>query len=131
MVGMLSTWGHRGEGPVTCIAVCECSMVITALWDMRALVRGRRVLWLLDNSASLHALIKGTSGNIHLSRAVELFYMFAYWFKVHVWFEFVDSESNYADGISRDWLGTPFASPFMSSPGSAKSKLGSGKNHCV
>ena len=70
MVGMLSTWGHRGEGPVTYIAVCECSMVITALWDMSALVKeGRRVLWLLDNSASLHALIKGTSGNIHLSRA--------------------------------------------------------------
>ena len=60
------------------------------------------MLWLLDNSASLHSLIKGTSGNIHLSRAVELFYMFAYWFKVHVWFEFVDSESNYADGISRN-----------------------------
>ena len=57
--------------------------------------------------------------------------MFVFWFKVHVWFEFVDSESNYADGISRDWLGTPFASPFMSSPGSAKSNLGSGKNYCV
>ena len=68
----------------------------------------RRVLWLLDNSASLHALIKGTSGNIHLSRAVELFYMCAYWFKVHVWFEFVDSESNYADGISRDLAGDTF-----------------------
>ena len=39
MVAMLSTWGHRGEGPVTYIVVCECSMVITALWDMRALVK--------------------------------------------------------------------------------------------
>ena len=30
------------------------------------------VLWLLDNSASLHALTKGTSGNIHLVE-IELF----------------------------------------------------------
>ena len=64
MVRVLDTWGHRGVGPVTCIAVCECSIIIctwlnTALWDIRALVRRRRVLWLLDNSASLHALIKG------------------------------------------------------------------------
>ena len=99
---MLSVWGHKGEGPVTCIAVCECSMVITTLWDLRNVVRGRRVLWLLDNSASLHSLIKGTSGNEPLGRAVELFHMFSYWFKVHVWFEFVDSDSNFADGISRD-----------------------------
>ena len=26
LVVMLSTWGHRGKGPVTYIAVCECSM---------------------------------------------------------------------------------------------------------
>ena len=57
---------------------------------------------LLDNSASLHALIKGTSGSEHLGRAVELFHMFSYWFEVHVWFEFVDSASNFSDGISRN-----------------------------
>ena len=77
-------------------------MAITTLWDMREVVRGQRVLWLLDNSASLHSLIKGTSSNPHLGRAVELYHMFCYWFQVDVWFEFVDSDSNYSDGISRD-----------------------------
>ena len=116
MVGMLDTWGYKGEGPVTCVAVCECSMVIIALWDLRLVAKGRRVLWVLDNSASSHALVKGTSSNVHLSRAVELFYMFAYWFKVHVWFEFVDSESNYVGGISRDLAEDAFCKSIQVQP---------------
>ena len=99
---VLEAWGQEPGQLVTCIAVCECSMAITTLWDMREVVRGQRVLWLLDNSASLHSLIKGTSSNPHLGRAVELYHMFCYWFQVDVWFEFVDSDSNYSDGISRD-----------------------------
>ena len=107
---ILETWGQVRGQPVTCIAVCECSMVITTLWDLRARVRGRRILWLLDNSASLHALVKGTSTNQFLSRAVELFHMFCFWFQVDVWFEFVDSESNFSDGISRELQNDPFCS---------------------
>ena len=77
-------------------------MIIVTLWTLRVKLRGRRILWLVDNSASLHALIKGTSSNPTLGRAVELYHMFCYWFQVTVWFEFVDSDSNFADGISRD-----------------------------
>ena len=40
---------------------------ITALWGMSALISGR-VSWLLDNSVSLHALIKGTSGTFICSQ---------------------------------------------------------------
>ena len=83
-------------------------MIITTLWDLRDRVRGRRILWLLDNSASLHALIKGASSNQYLGRAVELFHIFCYWFQVDVWFEFVDSGSNYSDGISHELHGEPF-----------------------
>jgi hypothetical protein len=91
-------------------------MVIATLWDLRATVRERRILWLLDNSASLHSLVKGTSGNEHLCRAVELFHMFCFWFKVHVWFEFVDSESNFSDGISRELGNDPFCAEMGVTP---------------
>ena len=36
-------------------------MIITTLWDLRDRVRGKAHLWLLDNSASLHARIRGSS----------------------------------------------------------------------
>ena len=38
-------------------------MITTTLWDLRDRVRGKAHLWLLDNSASLHARIRGTSSN--------------------------------------------------------------------
>ena len=43
LVGMLSTWGHRGKGPVTYIAVCECSMA-SLRYGTCVLGQGRRVL---------------------------------------------------------------------------------------
>ena len=58
---VLGTWGYQEGDLVTYIAVCECSMMITTLWDLRDRVRGKAHLWLLDNSASLHARIRGTS----------------------------------------------------------------------
>ena len=36
--------------------------------------------------------------------------MFCFWFQVDVWFEFVDSESNFSDGISRELQNDPFCS---------------------
>ena len=48
----LGTWGDQKGDSVTCIAVCKRSEIITTLWDLRNRVRGRRILLLLDNSAS-------------------------------------------------------------------------------
>ena len=30
--GELNTWGHRGRGPVTYIAVCDGNMITNTLW---------------------------------------------------------------------------------------------------
>ena len=49
---VLGTWGYQEGDSVTCIAVCERSEIITTLWDLKDRVRGRRILWLFDNSAS-------------------------------------------------------------------------------
>ena len=99
---ILPTWGFTGEGPHYCIAERERSMVIVTIWTLRHLVKGRRILWLLDSTVSLHALIKCTSTNPNVARSVEAFRIFCYFFHVEVWFEYVSSKSNYADGISRD-----------------------------
>ena len=45
---VLGTWGYQEGDPITCIASCECSMIIVTLWTLRETLRGRRILWLVD-----------------------------------------------------------------------------------
>ena len=90
------------QAGAACIAECECAMLLFTMWRMREILRGRRVLWMVDNSASLFGVIKGLSGNAINCRTIELIHFIMYHFNITVWWEFVDSESNYIDGISRD-----------------------------
>ena len=65
----------------------------------------------VDNGASLFGVIKGVSGNAVNCRTIELLHFVIYHFGVTVWWEFVDSDSNSSDGISRElevdaWSGT-------------------------
>ena len=52
--------------------------------------------------------MKGTSGQPILQRLVALFWILSYRFRVNVWVEYVDSHSNWSDGISRLFAADPF-----------------------
>ena len=65
-------------------------------------VQGCRILWLVDNSPSLHALVKGASGNQAMDRAIALTYIMCLISDCSIYFEYVDSFSNFSDGISRE-----------------------------
>ena len=52
--------------------------------------------------ASVFALTKGSSNNAILDRTVTAFHIICYFFRITVYFAYVDSESNYSDGISRE-----------------------------
>ena len=56
----------------------------------------------MDNSPSLHALVKGASGNKAMDRAVALVYIMCFILQCTTYFEYVDSDSNFSDGISRE-----------------------------
>jgi hypothetical protein len=47
------------------------------------------------------AFVKGASANEFLERIVGLCWMLAYHLDVRIWFEWVDSDSNWSDGVSR------------------------------
>ena len=76
-------------------------MVPITLLARSHMFRHRRVLWLLDNTSSLHALVKGTSGNTVQARTVALFHLLAYGLRCQVYFEYVQSKLNFSDDISR------------------------------
>ena len=62
----------------------------------------RDVIWFVDNTVALHSFVKGICTNAALSRVVEVFHILCYRLQCHVWFEYVASGDNWADGISRD-----------------------------
>ena len=64
-------------------------------------LRGRNVVWLIDNTSALYAAVKGSSRHPAVARAVAFASFAAFIWGFSIWYEFVDSEANWADGISR------------------------------
>ena len=71
------------------------------LAEGRLRLQHRRVLWFVDNTAALHCFIRGSSRNPAVARAVTSAHLHAYAWRFLIWFEFVESGSNWADDLSR------------------------------
>ena len=74
-----------------------------------ARLSGRNITWYADNTAALSAAVKGTSREQTNRRLIAYFWMVAFRLDIRVWFEFVESDSNWADGISREYGDDLFA----------------------
>ena len=96
---ILPIWGYGPEA--SCIAECEGAMVPITLLACSQMFKHRRVLWLVDNTSSLHALVKGNSSNAVQARTVAIFRLLAFELRCQVYFEYVPSKLNFADDISR------------------------------
>ena len=83
-------------------------MVLFTAWHLRKQFQGQQVFWIVDNSSSLFCLIKGASNNLILERIVACFHIVCFWFRITVYFEYVDSKSNFSDCISRKLDQDPF-----------------------
>ena len=83
------------------IARCECAVLpaaIHASWD---LFRGRDVIWMVDNTVALSSIVKGCSSDQYLEAIVAHFWISSWRLDARIWVEYIDSKSNWADGISR------------------------------
>ncbi len=83
------------------IAQCEAAIVLATMLSAKDQLAGRDVIWFVDNTAALHSLVKGSSSNAALDRTVQIVHLLAYEIRCRVWFEFISSEQNWADGVSR------------------------------
>ena len=84
-------------------------MVPLTLIQWPHVFRGRRTVWYVDNTSAMAAFVKGASRSLELERIVNLFWVLAYHLECVVWFEWVDSRSSWADGVSRRLGSDPFA----------------------
>ena len=96
----------EGQPP---IASCECAILPFVLLREGEALRGRDILWMVDNTAALGGAVKGTSGEATLEKLVALFWVLSYRFQCRIWLEYVDSKSNWSDGISREYGADSFA----------------------
>ena len=65
------------------------------------LVPGPKGHWFIDNSAALATFVKGRSNNTDQDRISSLFHLACAELRVTSWFEYVESDSNWSDNISR------------------------------
>ena len=84
-----------------CIMEVEAMPVVTVVLEMCELFRGRDVIWYIDNVAALSAFVKGGSEAEDLDRAAAVLSLAAARLQARFWFEYIQSESNWADELSR------------------------------
>ena len=84
------------------IAALEALAILNATLHCLPQLRNRSIIWFCDNQAVVYALIKGTSSSSDLSHIVALIHLLWTAFNIKVWVEYVDSDSNPSDGLSRE-----------------------------
>ena len=99
-----------------CIAQLELLMVFQAVVTFPDEFRHASGVWYIDNFASLMALIKGRSDNLDLDHLAQMIHLLLYHLHCSLWFEWVQSKSNWSDGISRDGFKDRFVQDYICIP---------------
>ena len=112
----LDVYRHWGTHE-TYIAHLEMLMILVAMIDLAPLLRGRRGVWYIDNVAALMAMVRGRANNADLDKRAEILQGAMFALRIWIYFEWVESDSNWSDGISREGLNDPWqaANGFLSS----------------
>ena len=95
---------HMWEPCVTYIAQLELVMILIAVLKLPDEMRGKRGIWFIDNTAALMALIRGRSNSPDLDKLAGSIHAALFAMQIWMYFEWVESKSNWADGISREAL---------------------------
>ena len=96
----MKLWGEV-EQPIACVELEAALLGIFGILQAHPHWHGRDVVWYEDNSVVLAALIKGSSGNAQLDAAVMIVHTAISCLGCRIWFEYSESESNWADEPSR------------------------------
>ena len=93
------------KGKKHIIGLVELYAVVLARYHGNEILKGRRVIFFVDNIPSMRSLIKGTSTERQWRSLLRSFEMVEMGGPTYSWFARVPSESNIADGPSRDDYG--------------------------
>ena len=82
----------------------EAFAAYAAVWNHREMLRGKDILIFIDNEAAAAALIRGSSAADEVNVIAQSLHWLLLEHNIRMWIEWVDSESNVSDGLSRDGL---------------------------
>ena len=82
----------------------ETVAVVLALAALAPQMRGRDVIAFCDNSAAVSTLVRGTAHSADVLRMAEVATLQQLNHSIRLWVDWVDSQSNPADGLSRAGL---------------------------
>ena len=100
---LIARWESRHS-----IMEVESVPVVTLMLSQPQLFLGRDVVWFIDNVAALSAFVKGGSDAVDLDRSACVASLVMGRLCTRVWFEYIESHSNWSDGISRLLSADPF-----------------------
>ena len=88
----------------TQIYPAEVYALFAAVWEHRFLLAGADVLAFVDNEAAAAAIIRGAPRHNDVGDMVHCLHWTLLRHGVRPWVEWIDSDSNPSDGLSRDGL---------------------------
>ena len=94
---LYSIWGEQ----ITYIAQLELVAVLVAITEVAREIRGANSVWFIDNVAALMALVRGSSRSHSLDQMAKIIHLACFAVRSVPYFEYVESEANWADEISR------------------------------
>ena len=86
------------------IAVCEAVLGVVVPYNVPHLLSGCDVIWYIDNQSACQLLVKGSSSHEDMSVVAALTHLMLARLGCRVYFEYIESEANPSDGLSRDGL---------------------------
>jgi hypothetical protein len=86
------------------ITPCEAALGIIATFNLCNELRHQDVIWFIDNQAACSALVKGSSSHGDLAALAAIAQLMLTKLGTRTYFEWVDTEANPADGLSRAGL---------------------------
>ena len=97
---VIHTWKARDQQifPGECLAALVLPIVCPDFF------RDQDCIWFVDNQAAVASLIKGTSSEPDVHEIVHMAALLRDALRARVWFEWIDSDSNTSDGLSREGL---------------------------
>ena len=90
------------------IYAAEAYAVLAAVYEHLQALAGSDVIFLVDNEAACAALIRGSSKEEDVCCIVNAVQWLLFSVDCRPWFEWIDSDSNCSDGLSRDGLKDPW-----------------------
>ena len=86
----------------------EAVVLPIATWALHQHLKGRDIVWLIDNEAAAACGIRGSAKLPEVEVAVQAAHLLWLHLGCRVWIEWTDSKSSPADGLSRQGLADPW-----------------------